>query len=63
MYLVSVGALDLGFRFVGPFPSLDEAQAWADRHIAIKTPMYDVLPIDDPVEAGRLSDTVPLKGE
>ena len=63
MFVVALGALDLGFQLVGPFSDEDEAQAWVDRYIAQKTPFWDILPVKDAAETGKITDTVKRKGE
>jgi hypothetical protein len=50
MYIVAVGSIDLGYRFVGPFGSEDQAQQWIDKQdprlskvawpISLHTPAY-----------------------
>jgi len=58
-FVVSIGSLETGFELIGPFDSDSDAQNWADRNLAARTPYYDIVTLHDPDKSGNLIGGIP----
>lgn len=47
-YVVSIGNLDTGFKFIGPFKGGLDVKLWTDLNVAKKTQSYEVWELHDP---------------
>lgn len=53
MFIIAIGALDLGFEYIGPFQSRDKAETWAAEHIE-QMPYWDILILREPSKTAGL---------
>lgn len=62
MFLITIGALDTGFEFIGPFNFELDARNWANQHLSNKPYGFDVLKLRHPDYAAKHISDLP-KGE